>query len=49
MKTWLIKKLAGWLYGINADQWRNVMTWCAQLLRNQTMTGAEKRAEVGAA
>ena len=46
MKTWLIKKLAGWLYGITAEQWTRVVAWCLTLLRNQDMTGAEKRALV---
>lgn len=46
MKAKLLKWLASWLYGITAEQWTAALKWCAQLLRNEALTGAEKRAEV---
>jgi hypothetical protein len=46
MKAKLLKWLASWLYGITADQWVSALKWCAQLLRNDALTGAEKRVEV---
>lgn len=50
MNAWLgklgLRIQAKWLYGITGEQWRNVVTWCAQLLRNDGMTGAEKRLEI---
>jgi hypothetical protein len=46
MKTYLLKMLASWLYGITADQWIKVAQWVATLALNRTLTGEQKRHDI---